>query len=122
MAALISREEILKGQTCPLNFETNLQKLLECLNAFRAIYGKSMIVTSGYRTPEHNASIGGASNSAHCLCMAADFADVSRDLSKYCLSNEDILETCGLWMENPDSTPTWVHLQIRPAINRIFIP
>jgi zinc D-Ala-D-Ala carboxypeptidase len=119
---MIERDEILKTQTCPPELEINLYNLLIALNKFRAIYGIPMIVTSGYRTPEHNVAIGGAKNSAHCLCMAADFADKDRSLCNWILRNESILEQCGLWMEDPDVTTTWVHLQIRPTINRIFIP
>lgn len=118
----IERDEILKTQTCPPALEGNLSKLLVALNKFRSLYGIPMIVTSGYRTPDHNASVGGAKNSAHCLCMAADFSDKDRSLCNWILANESILEQCGLWMEDPDSTTTWVHLQIRPAVHRIFEP
>jgi zinc D-Ala-D-Ala carboxypeptidase len=119
---MITKEEILKGQSCPAEYQDNLKKLLEALNMFRAVYGKPMVVSSGYRIPEHNQLIGGAKNSAHCFCEAADFSDNSQSLRSYCLANLAILESCGLWMEDPAHTPTWVHLQIRPASKRIFTP
>ena len=119
---MISRDEILKNQICPPELEENLSNLLDCLNKFRLVYNKPMIVTSGYRTPEHNALIGGAKNSAHCFCQAADFADRDRSLCSWILQDESILEISGLWMEDPDRTPTWVHLQSRLAVHRIFEP
>lgn len=119
---MILRDEILKTQICPIELEANLQNLLLCLNKFRSLYAKPMFVNSGYRTEEYNTSIGGAKNSAHCLCMAADFADSDRALCNFILRDESILEACGLYMEDPDRTPVWVHLQTRPTIYRIFEP
>lgn len=51
----------------------NLQRLAEGLEAARAILGRSMHVTSGYRNPRVNAAVGGVRNSAHALGLAADF-------------------------------------------------
>lgn len=118
----ITREEILKGQDCPPALEPSLAKLLFALNTFRANYSYPMIVTSGYRSPEHNEAIRGAPESAHCLCMAADFSDPSPHPIRQ-FATEEILEASGLYMEAAvgDSDPH-VHLQIRPTLNRIFQP
>ena len=35
-------------------------------------FGKPIIVNSGYRSPEHNAAVGGVPNSQHVLGTAAD--------------------------------------------------
>ena len=48
------------------------EKLCYILEAIRAHFGKSVIITSGYRTPEHNAKVGGATKSQHMLGLAAD--------------------------------------------------
>lgn len=119
---MISKAEILKGKPCPPELEANLRDLVNKLNVLRALYGKPMVVTSGYRTPEDNARVGGAKNSAHLHCQAADFRDYSRDLSNWCLKNIDKLEELDLWIESPSHTPTWLHIQTRPAKNRIFNP
>lgn len=95
--------------------QANTQEHLIRINKFREIYGKPMYVNSGYRTPEHNALIGGAKNSSHCTCQATDFKDNNGELKKYIAENSDILEKCNLYMEAPESTPTWVHLQSRPT-------
>ncbi len=104
--------------------EVNLGKLLDALNKFRLIYGKPMVVSSGYRSPEHNRKVGGAPNSSHLTCEACDFRDASRELSNWCLANLDVLEECGLYMENPAVTTTWVHLQTRRpgSGKRVFDP
>lgn len=59
------------GQPSP--FETVVQKeLIVRLNAIRSRFGKSIIINSGYRSPEHNKAVGGVSNSQHVLGTAAD--------------------------------------------------
>lgn len=47
-------------------------KLLKLLNKLRDQYGKPLVVNSGYRSPEHNATVGGVKNSQHVLGLAAD--------------------------------------------------
>ena len=48
------------------------EKLCYVLEAIRAHFGKPVVVTSGYRTPEYNAKVGGAAKSRHMLGIAAD--------------------------------------------------
>jgi len=40
---------------------------------FEGHFGKKVIMNSGYRDGQHNSSAGGADNSYHTKCMAADF-------------------------------------------------
>lgn len=102
--------------------EKNLQHLLENLNKFRNIYGKPMTVTSGYRPGKYNNAAGGAKGSAHLSCEACDFHDPDGSLDAYCQANQQVLGACGLWLEHPDSTPGWCHLDIRARHNRVFRP
>lgn len=54
--------------------------LIDKLNEARKIFGKPMILNSGYRCKQHNADIGGSPNSAHLAGAAADIkCDNSRD-------------------------------------------
>jgi uncharacterized protein YcbK (DUF882 family) len=50
----------------------NLTILSEQLEVLREYLGKPIKITSGYRSKEHNAKIGGAKNSTHVNGMAAD--------------------------------------------------
>ncbi|MBS3848782.1 YcbK family protein [Devosia sp. BSSL-BM10] len=40
---------------------------------FEGHFGRKVIMSSGYRDSSHNAAAGGADNSYHTKCMAADF-------------------------------------------------
>jgi len=42
------------------------------LDRARELFGNPITLTCGYRSPEHNAEIGGVSDSAHTKGMAAD--------------------------------------------------
>ena len=46
--------------------------VIEKLDLARDIYGAPMIVTSGFRTIEHNKLVGGSSSSSHLLGWAVD--------------------------------------------------
>lgn len=125
----ITRNEVLMGRDkqYPLTpeMEQNLAKLLQALNLFRQMYGKPMIVTSGYRPAAINATVAGAAKkSNHQMCLACDFADPDKKLAKYCNDNLYILEQCGLYLESTDYTKNWVHLQVVPPKSgkRVFIP
>ena len=51
----------------------NLKQTAQRMDAIREGLGKPIIVTSGYRSPEVNAAIGGSKTSAHCHGLAVDF-------------------------------------------------
>lgn len=53
--------------------------LLEKLNDIREAYGKPIVVNSGYRSPAHNAAVGGVQNSMHVLGKAADIRPTSKN-------------------------------------------
>jgi uncharacterized protein YcbK (DUF882 family) len=46
--------------------------LVRVLKTVEGHYGKKLVVTSGYRSPEHNRRARGAKNSLHMFCAAAD--------------------------------------------------
>jgi len=47
---------------------------LKALDLARKRTGKAYIITSGYRTPAHNAQVGGVDESAHVRGFAADIS------------------------------------------------
>ena len=51
--------------------------ITNCLDPIRRIYGKPIIVSSGYRCPALNAAVGGVSTSQHTMGEAADLVPAS---------------------------------------------
>lgn len=51
----------------------NLHKTALMMVNVRSLLDKPVIVSSGYRSPEVNAKVGGSNNSAHTLGYAVDF-------------------------------------------------
>ena len=85
-------------------------------------------VSSGYRPSAINKSVKGAKNSAHMSCQAIDLNDPGGMLSAKMLDHLDLLEKCGLYLENPKYTikngAQWTHLQSRApkSRSRVFNP
>lgn len=100
----------------------NLLDLLPRINYIRFLYNKPLYVSSGYRPPSINKSVGGAKKSSHLLCMAVDFKDFDGKFAEWCLANIDEIKKAGLYLESPAHTKGWVHLQSRPTRNNPFIP
>ena len=83
------------------------------------------IVTSGWRPQAINAAIPNASpRSKHLSCQAIDLDDPQGALDAFCLCNLPLLEEIGLWLEHPEATPGWCHLQVVPPRSgrRVFMP
>lgn len=124
----IHPNEILMGREVanPLTPEMkkNLDKLLIAVNRLRAMWGKPLVVSSGYRPPAQNTAAGGAKKSNHMICAAVDFRDPDQELAKWLISRLDVLEACGLYLEDPSKTIGWIHVQvIAPGSGRrIFRP
>jgi uncharacterized protein YcbK (DUF882 family) len=125
---MITRDEVLMGRDkeFPLTpeLEANLAKLLTALNKYRAIYGSPMLVSSGYRPGHYNRDAGGAAHSSHVVCLACDFHDSDGQLKAWVAANLHVLEDCGLYMEDPTHTKTWLHLTVQApkSGHRVFIP
>lgn len=129
----ISREVYLKGLEVkdPIgeDLEINVAKLLYRVDALlqaaeKDLGSRTWVCNSGYRPPAYNAAIKGAPNSAHITCEAIDIGDRDRSLMKWIMSNQTYLEIARLYMEDPQVTTSWIHLQTRPTKSglRIFKP
>jgi hypothetical protein len=101
---------------------SNMHGIVQAANALLEEFGEYRKVNSGYRRPEDNAAAGGAKRSAHMTCEAIDLEDKDGRLKNFC--SEEILEKYDLYMEHPDATPSWCHLQTRRIRSgaRIFKP
>lgn len=130
----ITKSEILMGRDkthakeYTKEISDNIDKLLEPLNKIRELYGKPMIVSSGWRPPSINATVkGAATKSNHTIGLACDFSDPDGSLDAFCkeLDAKGKLKEMGLWLESPDHTKGWCHLDIKNRGDRksnIFNP
>lgn len=69
------------GKPSPFDDTVVKRELIVMLNAIRSRYGKPIVVNSGYRSPEHNAEVGGVKNSYHTLGLAADIRPLNENRS-----------------------------------------
>ena len=97
----------------------NFKKLAE--NIFEPIrehFAVPIHISSGYRSKELNASIGGASSSQHCQGEAID---IDMDGSPSGVSNADVFKYIKdnlnfdqlIWEFGSDSNPDWVHVSYK---------
>jgi len=95
-------------------------------NLLIALKIDSVKVSSGWRPLAINTRAGGSKRSLHMSGKAVDLVDFKPpQLKTIIVNNPQGLLEYGLWMEDPVSTPTWVHLDtgIRPVRTpRIFKP
>lgn len=104
------------GSPMPLDVLQNIQILAQQLQVIRDEIGKPISITSGYRSPNHNARIGGAKHSYHVRGMAADIQvggmhpmDVKKVILK--LMNEGKILKGGL-----KAYKSWTHVDTRGDI------
>ena len=93
--------------------DETLTVVLQCI---RDHFGKPVTITSGYRTPAHNAAVGGAKSSQHLLGRAADIrvAGVSvEDVAAYAESLMPDWGGVGRYPVKAGRTTGWVHVDTR---------
>ena len=66
----------------------------------------------------------GAPHSAHKEALAVDLYDPRGSIDEWCLDNQDKLEQCGIYIENPNKTIGWSHWSTRRPFSgkRVFNP
>jgi hypothetical protein len=97
----------------------NLRLLCEnVLQPLRDKYGKSINITSGYRSPKLNKAIGGSTTSQHCFGQAADIQVDKKDYLKVW----EILKTLPfdqiIFEFGTESAPDWIHVSFVQGKNR----
>ena len=93
--------------------------VVNVLDPLRELYGKPIIVTSGYRSVKLNRAVGGAARSQHCKGEAADIRSVgdSRAENKKLF---ELIKTSGLPFDQliDEYEYDWVHVSFRANKNR----
>ncbi len=105
-----------KANAIKLLFYVN--KLLQDLNI------NDVEINSGWRTIADNEKAGGSKKSNHLRGLAIDIADKDGKIDELCKNNIDLLEKHGIYIESPDKTVGWSHMQVvePKSGNRIFNP
>jgi len=92
---------------------SNLQKLAtHILQPVRDHFGKPLIITSGYRSPELCVKIGSTTTSQHTKGQASDFeigGIANKDLSDWIHQNLDYDQLILDFWKPEDATSGWVH-------------
>lgn len=105
--------------TPPPEIRAKLETLITgCLDPIRRIYGRPIIVSSGYRCPALNAAVGGVANSQHTTGEAADLvpasggslAGIFRAAVQFGNYDQLIIERSG--------NSKWVHVSYGPRNRR----
>jgi uncharacterized protein YcbK (DUF882 family) len=91
----------------------NIIELAKNLQVLRDAVGKSITITSGYRSPEHNAKIKGAKNSQHITGMASDIKVAGMTPKEVALVIEGLIESGKMKQGGIGIYPSWVHYDIR---------
>lgn len=93
----------------------NLRLLCQVLEQVRGIFGRPVIVSSGYRSEAVNMRVGGAPGSQHVKGLAADFTvlgidsrEVVRQVSQTDLAFDQLILEFD----------SWVHLSVSAAVPR----
>lgn len=110
---------------CGCGCEENItSEMLSKINEIRHDWGKPITIVSGRRCMKHTEAlrkkgIPAALKSAHLEGLAVDVLRTD-ELLEFITAN---LEKYNIWMENPEFTPSWIHIQIRPVKGkRVFNP
>ena len=95
-----------------------LTVVLQCI---REHFGKAVTITSGYRTPTHNAKVGGSKSSQHLLGRAADIQVAGTSVEDVAAYAESLLHNSGGVGRYPvkaGRAKGWVHVDTRPNKSR----
>lgn len=103
-----SQEAARRGldNTPGLEVVDNLHWLASLLEEVRDLLGHPMIISSGYRSPKVNSSIGGSKNSQHVQGLAADFIcpgfgdpyEVASAISRSSIKYDQLIHEYGRWV------------------------
>lgn len=108
-----AREFRCRDGTDTIMVDEALTVVLQCI---REHFGKAVVITSGYRTPAHNAAVGGAKSSQHLLGRAADIRvqGVSvEDVAAYAESLMPDWGGVGRYPAKAGRAAGWVHVDTR---------
>ena len=81
------------------------------LQGIRGVAGRAVTITSGYRTPGHNAKVGGAEQSQHLYGLAADIVVAGMEPREVAAIARDLMPDWG----GVGIYGTFTHVDVREA-------
>jgi uncharacterized protein YcbK (DUF882 family) len=110
----LSEFDCKSGAAMPDPVRKNIIKLIQALEVIREACGnKKILITSGYRSPAHNASVGGEKNSQHLYGKAADFKVQGMSASKVADVVEKLISEGRIPAGGVGRYKSWTHYDIR---------
>ena len=102
------------GTQVPEEFIDNVTKVAENLQELRDSLGESVMITgSGYRTKEHNDSVGGAKESQHLKANGADINAKSKTPKQLAAVIENLIKAGKMEQGGIGIYPGFVHYDRR---------
>jgi uncharacterized protein YcbK (DUF882 family) len=96
----------------------NIQELAKNLQALRDEVKKPIKITSGYRSPEHNAKVGGVKSSKHITGQAADIKVEGYTPKQVTEVIEKLIAAGKMKQGGIGTYSTWVHYDVRGTAAR----
>lgn len=113
------------NNTADKEVEQNLIALVDnLLDPLRNLYGKPIVVTSGYRSPALNRAVGGAKSSQHTTGQAADIRsltdtrDDNMELLRALLRSGLAFDQIIAEYVDEKGRPDWIHVSYKRTGNR----
>jgi|TARA_R110000744_G_C19166849_1_gene541166 uncharacterized protein YcbK (DUF882 family) len=101
------------GSEMPNEVFYNIQKVANQLQILRNYLGRSIRVNSAYRSPKHNASIGGVKNSQHVLGKASDIVVAGLTTTEVYKVIEELIDKGDMLQGGLGLYNSFVHYDIR---------
>lgn len=97
----------------PKEYMNNIKELALNLEVLRVFLNKPINITSGYRTPEYNASVGGKPSSKHMVAQAADIQVAGMSPEIIGMIIEGLIRIGVMKQGGLSVYPTFVHYDVR---------
>lgn len=101
------------GRQMPENIKKNIIEIIHNLQVIRDEVKVPISITSGYRSPEHNAKVKGAKDSQHVKGTAVDFKVHGLKPKEVALIVERLIKEGKIKQGGIGIYPSWVHYDIR---------
>lgn len=101
------------GRPMPGNIKKNIIEVIKNLQVIRDEVKVPISITSGYRSPEHNAKVKGAKDSQHVKGTAVDFKVQGLTPKEVALIVEKLIKEGKIKQGGIGIYPSWVHYDTR---------